>query len=125
MGDKKIYDAENEVFKDEVKLSEIQLKKFFYHVIGDNWFKSKYGEGYRLYIIGDYYDYSFAIYKQIYILEYEHFTEASVLHEICHSCKRVRRNPHGKAWQSRYVEMVKRFISLDKGEELEKVFKEL
>jgi len=123
--DSKVYDAENRVFADEQKLSEIGVKKLFYHIIGDPWFINKYGEGYKLYIVGDYYDYSFAIYKQVYILEYEHFTEASVIHECAHSVKRVRSNPHGKAWQKRYAEMVGRYISIEKAEELAREFAKL
>ena len=125
MRDSKIYDAENRVFADEQKLSEIGVKKFFYQIVGDSWFINKYGEGYKLYIVGNYYDYSFAIYKQIYILEYEHFTEASVIHEICHSVKHVRGNPHGKAWQKRYIEMVGRYISIEKAEQLAEEFAKL
>lgn len=125
MGDQKIYDAENRVFQNEEKLTETQVKKFFYHVTGDPWFINKYGEGYHLYIIGDYYDYSFACYKQIYILEHEHFTHATILHECAHSCKKTRSNPHGKAWQKRYVELVSRYISMEKAEQLAEEFKKL
>lgn len=125
MRDSQIYAAEERVFQNEEKLTEIQLKKFFCQIVGDPWFIKKYGEGYRLYTVGDFFDYSFAYYKQIYILEREHFTEATVLHEICHACKKTRSNPHGKAWQKRYVEMINRYISMEKAEELAEEFKKL
>ena len=126
MRDSKIYAAENEVFKNEEILTEIQLKKFFCRIIGDPWFKEKYGEGYKLYTVGEgYFDHSCAVFKEIYILDNVHFTEATVIHEIVHACKRVRGNPHGKAWQKRYVEMVNRYISMEKAEELEEAFKKL
>jgi hypothetical protein len=120
---KKIYDAEYRVFKDEDKLTETQIKKYFFHITGDPWFINKYGTGYKLYVIGPrFFDASYGDYKEIYLLEYEHFTISTLCHELCHSCKKARKNPHGKAWQKRYVEMAKRYISNEKGEELAEAF---
>jgi len=121
---KKLYSAENKVFKNESQLTETQLKKFFYLVTGDPWFVEKYGRGFSLYTVGEgMFDHSFAVYKEIYILNPVHFTEASLLHEISHAVKRVRKEPHGTAFQKRYIELVKKYISNEKGEELEKLLK--
>lgn len=126
MRDSKIYAAEERVFQNEEKLTEIQLKKFFFHVIGDPWFIKKYGEGYKLYTVGQgYSSASFAVFKEIYLLDNVHFTESTLLHEQSHAVCHPRRNPHGKAWQKRYVEMVDRYVSIEKAEELAQEFKKL
>jgi len=119
------YKAEQKVFENEDRLSETHLKQFFYHIIGDPWFKNKYGEGYRMYTIGDYFDHSFSYKKSIYILEYQHFTVSTLCHELAHACKKIRSNPHGKAWQKRYVEMVGRYMGAEKAEELLEEFKKM
>lgn len=116
------YAAENKVFEGEDRLSEFHLRQFFFFIIGDPWFKDKYGEGYSMYVIGDYFDHSFAYNRSIYILEYQHFTVSTLCHELAHSCKKVRSNPHGKAWQKRYVEMVGKYICPSKAEELAEEF---
>jgi len=121
----KCYIAEEKVFENEEILTEFKLKKFFYEIIGDPWFKDKYGTGYKIYTIGDYFDHSFAYKKSIYILEPKHFTEASVCHECAHMVKQVRSNPHGKAWQKRYVELVNKYICAEKSEELTEEFKKI
>ena len=122
----KIYKAENEVFENERIFTETQIKKFFFLIVCDNWFKDRYGTGYKMYSIGpNFFDASSGCYKEIYLLENEHFTESTVCHELMHSCKHVRGNPHGKAWQKRYVEMVKRYISIEMGEELEEKFSKI
>lgn len=120
-----VYSAENKVFEGENLLSETRLKQFFCHMVGDPWFKNKYGEGYRMYTIGDFFDHSFAYKKSIYILEYQHFTVSSLCHELSHSCKQVRSNPHGKAWQKRYVGMVGKYICSEKAEELAEEFSKI
>ena len=121
----KVYAAENVVFADEDILTEFKVRKFFYEIIGDPWFKDKYGEGYGIYVIGDFFDHSFAYRRDIYILDPIHLTESSVCHEIGHSCKQVRSNPHGKAWQKRYVELVGKYICAEKSEELAEEFKKI
>jgi hypothetical protein len=126
MRDSQIYAAEERVFENERQLTEIQLKKFFFHIIGDPWFINKYGEGYKLYTVGQgYSDASIAVFKEVYILDNVHFTESTLVHEQSHAVKRVRSNPHGKAWQKRYVEMIKRYVSIEKGEELAEEFRKL
>lgn len=124
--DEKVYEAENEVFKNERTYTETQIKKFFFLITGDNWFINKYGTGYKMYSIGpNFFDASYGCYKEIYLLENEHFTQSTVCHELMHACKHIRRNPHGKAWQKRYVDMVKIYISNQMGEELEQRFSKI
>ena len=78
-----------------------------------------------MYTIGDYFDHSFSYKKSIYILEYQHFTVSTLCHELAHACKKIRSNPHGKAWQKRYVEMVGRYMGAEKAEELLEEFKKM
>ncbi len=121
----KAYRAESKVFKKEKKLSEEKVKLFFEEVVGSKWFKKKYGEGYLIYFVSDNLSQgSFALYKEIYLIK-SHFTQSSVLHELAHAVKRPRKNHHGKAWQKRYVEMVKIFIDKKLGSMLELEFNKI
>ena len=124
--DDQVYKAENEVFENETIYTETQIKKFFLYVVYDDWFVKKYGTGYRMYTIGpNFFDASYGCHKEIYLLDNQHFTESTVCHELMHSCKHIRKNPHGKAWQRRYVDMIKRYVSNQMGEELEEKFSKI
>ena len=121
---KKVYRSENFVFSDEKLLSEIQLKIFFLKVVGDNEFVAKHGQGFQIFFCGTaLFDYSFAGYKEIYMLKNEHWTMSSVLHELAHSVKRVRKNPHGKAFCNRYLYFIRKYLSEEKSEQLKIQFK--
>ena len=121
---KRVYKSENEVFADEPKLSELNLKIFFIKVVGDEFFVSKYGRGYELFFCGkNLFDCSFAGYKEVYLLKNEHFTMSSVLHELAHAVKKMGKNPHGKAFCQRYLKFIELYLSLDKAQELRKSFK--
>lgn len=121
---KRVYRSENVAFSDEQKLSEINLKIFFLEVVGDIAFRSKYGEGFEIFFCGKgVFNYSFAGYKEIYMLKNEHFTMSSVLHELAHAVKKMGKNPHGKAFCNRYISLVREYISQQKAEELKVQFK--
>lgn len=121
---KRVYRSENSVFSDEIKLSEVNLKIFFLKVVGDVSFRAKYGEGFQIFFCGsNLFNYSFAGYKEIYILKNEHFTMSSVLHELAHAVKKMGKNPHGKAFCNRYINLVREYICQDKAEQLKIEFK--
>lgn len=122
MKDSKIYEAESRVFKKEEILTKKELEKFFSQMVNDKWFIEKYGKGYSLYTVGNFFGHSFACKKQIYMFDNEHYTKSSICHEQAHAVKNIRGNPHGKAWQKRYIEMVERYISKEKARQLEKEF---
>lgn len=120
---KRVYRSENKVFSDEEKLPELSLKLYFNKITRSRWFQAKYGEGYSLYFCGNYlFDYSYAGYKEIYLLEDEHFTISSMLHELAHAVKRLRSKPHGRQFCKRYLELVSIYMGEDKYLELKKTF---
>jgi hypothetical protein len=120
---KRVYRSENKVFSDEEKMSELMIKLYFNKVTRSSWFRAKYGDGYSLYFCGDYlYDYSYAGYKEVYLLKNEHFTKSSVLHELAHAVKRLRSKPHGISFCKRYLELINIYIGKEKFLELKKTF---
>jgi len=120
----RIYKSENIVFSDEKKLSETTMKIFFLSIVMDRHFRDLYGEGYEIFFCGkNLFNYSFSGFKEIYILKDQHFTMSSVLHELAHAVKKIRKNSHGKAFCRRYLKFIEKYISKEKSEELKEEFK--
>lgn len=90
----------------------------------DRHFRDLYGEGYEIFFCGkNLFNYSFAGFKEIYILKDQHFTMSSVLHELAHAVKKIGKNSHGKAFCRRYLKFIEKYISKEKSEELKEEFK--
>ena len=112
----KVYRIEDIVFEKEPLVSEAELRNYFNFVIGNDPIK--------MYFCGPKMECSFALHGEIYILE-EHFKKYIILHEIAHAVKRPAKNPHGKAWQKRYCDLVEKFLDRDGARELRLAFQKL
>ena len=122
--DNKIYHIEDEIFRDDPKLSQKEIFDYFSEVVSSKEFP--YGPV-KMYICGPkaWENKSVAVEGEIYVLENTHFQKYIILHEIAHAVKRGGKNPHGKAWQKRYVDLVRIYLDKARAKELESGFKKL
>ena len=120
----KVYRAEDWVFRNHPNLKEKEVFEYFQEVISSKEYPYN---PVKLYICGPaaWGNKSVAFSGEIYLLEGAHFKKYIILHEIAHAVKRPAKNPHGKAWQKRYVDLVEKFLDRDGASELRLAFQKL